>query len=64
MITIVFSNGQRLTTDSGEMVYFVNEHTELPTLGGARYLVNWQNVAYIREATKEESNYAKYHGEG
>ncbi len=65
MLTVVFSNGQKLTTNSAMMVYAVNEDNALSIkLGDKRYLVNWQNVAYVRRATKEEIEYAKYHGEG
>lgn len=62
MITVFFVNGQKLITERADMVYYVNEHTELPTLK-QHYLVNWQNVTYIRESTKDEIEFAKYHGE-
>lgn len=64
MLTIVFANGQKLTTDDGTIVFYVDANTPAPVLNGERYLVNWQNVAYIRQATKEEIEYAKYHREG
>lgn len=62
MLTFVFVNGKKLTVDKATVVWYMNEQCALPEINGT-IMINWQNVMFIRQATKEEIEYAKIHGE-